>query len=915
MECILIGRFFMLQVLNGQAYASEYRDMITRRRTLTGLRGRILDRNGMELAYNRMVYDAIFTDNGIYESNGERNRELNRILYEVIQILRENGDEINNTFGILRDTDGSYSFRQSGQALQRFRADVFGHRSLEELGYNETLNLREDTASEEEILEYLYSLYGIAVDSEEDAYELAVLRYAMAQNSYQRYMATTLAEGISEKSVAEIEERTAMLPGITVEESSERVYGDTPWFAHITGYTGIVSEEELEQLQQSDSSYEASDTVGKAGIEQVMELQLQGEKTSRTVYVDSLGRVRGTEESEAPKSGEDVYLSVDAGLQEAVYHLLEQQLAGILYSHIENVSHEAAAEAQSASDIVISIEDVYAAMLENHVITVRALADAPEGMAARIYAVYEQQKAFEIERIGRWLEGEAGGNRESESAYAAYILQMLNRQDVLTETEEEGGNRENAEEEGLAETLRRAVEEGRIAPEMLDLQEAYTTSEEIYAQLCAYILEELDQDEEFSILVFTNLIYQGTITGEQIGMAAMELGAVPYSQEEYEALQNGSESAYNWFREKIRSLQLTPAQLGLDPCTGSCVILDVNTGEVLACVTYPGYDANRLANGVDGDYYNALLSDRSLPLYNNALQQRTAPGSTFKPVTAAAALAEGIITPETEIEDRGIFTQITPSPSCWAYPGALHGSINVSEAIRDSCNYFFYEMGYEMSLENGVYTPERGIRTLEEYARLFGLGEITGIELAESSPQISDEYPVTSAIGQGTHNYTTAELARYAAAIASRGNIYELSLLQNEGRGGDSSSGGTGAQGRLLRRIDSLGDDTWDAIQSGMRMAAESYSAFADFPIAVAGKTGTAQQSASRPNHALFIGYAPADEPEIAVAVRIANGYTSSNAAQAAANIFRYYFGLEEEEALITNIAEEVENVGNAVTD
>lgn len=118
-------------------------------------------------------------------------------------------------------------------------------------------------------------------------------------------------------------------------------------------------------------------------------------------------------------------------------------------------------------------------------------------------------------------------------------------------------------------------------------------------------------------------------------------------------------------------------------------MVDPNTGQVLASVTYPGYDNNRLANTVDGDYYNRLLNDASLPLYNNATQQRIAPGSTFKPITVAAGLTQGIITSGREIEDMGSFELITPSPRCWIFPsGATHGAINVIEAIRDSCNYF-----------------------------------------------------------------------------------------------------------------------------------------------------------------------------------------------------------------------------------
>lgn len=211
-------------------------------------------------------------------------------------------------------------------------------------------------------------------------------------------------------------------------------------------------------------------------------------------------------------------------------------------------------------------------------------------------------------------------------------------------------------------------------------------------------------------------------------------------------------------------------------------------------------------------------------------------------------------------------------------------------------------MGYRLSLENGVYQEEKGIAALEEYARLFGLGEGTGIEIGESQSRISTEYPVTSAIGQGNNNFSTVELARYALALATRGEVYRLSLQK------DSSD-------RLIRRIESIQPASWEAIRSGMRMAVQGYESFEDFPIEAAGKTGTAQQMLSRPNHAVFIGFAPYEEPEIALAVRIAYGYTSANAAEVGANVMRYYFELSEEEELLDDQAQGVENVGNIFAD
>lgn len=343
-------------------------------------------------------------------------------------------------------------------------------------------------------------------------------------------------------------------------------------------------------------------------------------------------------------------------------------------------------------------------------------------------------------------------------------------------------------------------------------------------------------------------------------------------------------------------------------------MVDPNTGKVLALVTYPGYDNNRLANSVDAGYYNRLLNDASLPLYNNATQQRTAPGSTFKPVTVAAGLSEHLIDSNTEIEDLGRFELITPSPRCWIYAvGGTHGAINVMEAIRDSCNYFFYTLGYQMSLQDDVYQENKGIDTLRKYTEMFGFNENTGIEIAESAPQMADGFPVTAAIGQSNHNYTTTQLARYTAALADKGKLHSLSLIDRIQEGGSGEI--EQIDGPEERSLEGILPSAWDTIGEGMRMMAENNRVLRELPFSVAGKTGTAQQNRTRPNHALFIGYAPYEQPQIAVATRIAYGYSSSNAVEVTSDIFKYYFGVEDSDKLLTGQAEIPENRGNSFTD
>jgi penicillin-binding protein 2 len=444
----------------------------------------------------------------------------------------------------------------------------------------------------------------------------------------------------------------------------------------------------------------------------------------------------------------------------------------------------------------------------------------------------------------------------------------------------------------------------------------YSDSEELYDILVDYILEELSDDDGFCKRVYKYMIRDNLVSGTQICLLLYDQGVLDYDDEMIEELKAYRISAYDFLMERIANLEITPAQLALDPCTGSCVVTDVKTGELLACVTYPGYDNNRLANTVDSAYYASLMSDLSSPFYNNATQQKTAPGSTFKMVTATAGLTEGVITTTTKIRDKGKFERVENGPTCWIYGQSktTHGSINVSEALRDSCNYFFYELGWQFSQVGGNYVESAGISVLQKYAQMYGLGEKTGIETVESKPEIADTYPITAAIGQSNNNYTTIALSRYVTAVANSGTVYNYTLLFKL----------TDSEGNVLKtysptvksEMTEIADSTWDAIHLGNRMVVENLDAFNDFgSIQVAGKTGTAQQVSTRPNHALFVGYAPYRNPSVSIATRIAYGYTSHNAAEVSASIVKYYFGLEEADDLLDGNAANVGSSANSFTD
>ncbi len=931
---ILLQRIFILQVVNGEEYLDNYTLLIQKERITSGTRGSIYDRNGKLLAYNELSYSITIEDNGVYESTKEKNRLMNQELNTLVHMIEGKGDEVSNSFSIQEDTEGKYSFTVSGKALERFLADVYGHKKTDELKYDKELGYDEGKASAGQVMEYLEDKFGIHVEGKEyegkeeydlytpeEAYKIMFLRYAISQNSFQKYVLTTVAQDVSEETVAMVKENSDILQGVDVVEDSIRKYEDSIYFSHIIGYTGQISQAEYDELSKGNDNYSLNDVIGKSGIEQVMDRELQGTKGKESFYVDNLGMVTEIIDKKDATSGNDIYLSIDADLQKAVYGLLEQELAGIVYAQIENIK-EYDTSSGTASDIKIPIDDVYYALINNNVIDISHFGkeDAKE-VERQVYNAFLGKRDAVIQGLRQQFDAPVptpyGDLDEEQQMYMSSILSMLTAKEVFladkVDTEDEVYKAWKEDRASLSEYLRRAISMDWIDITKFDTESKYSDSMEIYDALVLYITEELKENQEFNKRIYKYMIRQELVTGTQICLLLFEQGVLEENQEDVANLQNGTSSAFTFIREKIKNMEIKPDQLALDPCTASCVMIDVKTGELLACVTYPGYDTNKLANVVDSEYFASLQQDLSLPQYNNATQQRTAPGSTFKPIIAAAALTEGVIGIKDEIKTEGLYDTITPPPKCWIYPGGNHGSINISEAIRHSCNYFFYEMGYRLSSSGEIYNEGKGIAAIQKYAALFGLDEKTGIEIPENEPQIADEYPITSAIGQSNHNFTTTQIARYVTAVASSGNIYKLTLLDKEA----TSDGEVVKEFKpeVIRKITEVSNASWDAIHIGMRQVVENNSSLKDLPITLAGKTGTAQQIETRANHALFVGYAPFEDPQIAIATRIAYGYTSANAAEVSGNIMKYYFKLEDEASLLNGQAEEIGSSTNGFTD
>ena len=322
---------------------------------------------------------------------------------------------------------------------------------------------------------------------------------------------------------------------------------------------------------------------------------------------------------------------------------------------------------------------------------------------------------------------------------------------------------------------------------------------------------------------------------------------------------------------------------------GAAAVIQVGTGEVLAMASYPTYDLETFNQD-----YDELVKDERLPMFNRATQGVYAPGSTFKLCTSVAALEEGIITPSTIIEDKGIYTYyVDPQPMCWIWRQAhtTHGRINVSQAIVDSCNYFYYEVG-----------RLTGIKKLDEYATAFGLGQSTGIEIGDvsgvlASPEWAEAHDrewtdgqtITAAIGQSYNLFTPLQLANYVATLVSGGEHYEAHLLKNVEYYDNSRVIGVYGKGPLNDL--NISDSTMAAVTKGMHdLTYDSLrSAFSRCVVEAGAKTGSAQVGTDIAN-GTFVAYAPYDDPEIAIAIVVEKGGSGSLLANAAVDIINAWF-------------------------
>lgn len=918
----LVSKLFRMQILEGSGYQEEYMQRTEKFTNTPGTRGNIYDCNGNVLAYNKLAYVVTIQDTGDYPRPADRNA----MIYRLVTILDRRGETVEGKLELAIDQNGEFLFTYGPEsARNRFLLNFYGLPSTDKL--DDAKGRYPSNITAREAFEYKKKFYELdkmkdekgnpLILSDRTALDIINIIYTMKLTEYQKYESTTVSTGISDETMMEINENIAKLKGVNVEQTSVRVYEDSLYFAPIIGYTGKVQEEQIaefnEQWRQSEEAkalpedspdkYDLNDIVGRTGIEKSMELELQGEKGYSRMYVDNMGRPREIIQQTDAKAGDDVYLTIDRDLQIAIYNLIEKQLAGILAHQLVNEDVDLS-KITDSSKIPIPVKDAYYQLINNNVLSLTAMSeeDATD-IEKEIYRIYESSREQTLNTLSNELKSPHARAMnelpEDLSAYMDYIYAFLSDASIgiIQKDKIDLGSAEYlAWSEGsisLRDYIYSGISASWVDTTRLDVTTSkYSDADDIFNQLVDYVTESLRGDNKFTKQMFRYLINNQVITGRQLCLALYSQGVLENNPQEIAALRSGDENyAFVFIRDKISKIQLTPAQLALDPCTAGCVVTDVRTGEVRALVTYPSYDNNRLSGSVDAVYYGQLNDDLSKPLYNNATQARKAPGSTFKPVTAVAALEESAIDTVATIECTGDYMEVTPDIKCWIYPGR-HNHLDIEGALENSCNYFFSEVAHRMGTnELGIYSTDSGLEIIRKYASMFGLDHTSGVEIPENDPHLTDKDLERSAIGQGTHSYTNVQLSRYVAAVANRGTVFELSLLDKL----------TDSDGNLIKDYSpevhsqiGVTDATWNAVQTGMRRVITDSSAkrvFSDLPVEVAGKTGTAQETKTRANHAFFVSFAPYSQPEIAVTINIPYGYAGTNAATLGKKVYEYYYG------------------------
>ena len=917
---ILVGRLFYMQMLDAEkANVKQDTTSYTKTIPVQSTRGNIYDCKGVLLAYNDLQYNLEMYNSASLSTNAQKNEAI----YSLIQLLKSFNYKREFDFYLKLDENGEPAFTVSDNALLRFKKNVYSLKSVNDL----TEEQKATTARE--VFDYMRydkgnsRMFQISDEySMEDALEIMAYRYQLF-TLYPSYTSFRIVSDISDEARISFYENTTKIPGLEITKSTKRVYNNAEYFAHIIGYIGLINADELAELRETSDKYSESSVVGKVGIEKTCENYLSGIDGVATIVINESGQVVSKTVTTEPIAGNDLYLTLDSELQICGYNILKRNIAAILLKYIvPNMDY--GTKGENASNIKIPIYEVYYALINNHVVnTAHFTADDATDLEKRVYEMYQTEEEKIWNRLLELLDSKnTVTNKESGKIMEEYLQflysklgssgwDVLNSSAINQKDEEYLNYVDN--KLSLSKFLQYSITQGWVNLDRLNIGSEYYDTNELYQYLYEYIVNHLRDDSEYQNKIYRTLIFNYTLKGRDISLLLYDQGVLKEDMDTYRLLKNGNLSAYDFLTGKIKLLEITPAMLALEPCSGSIIMTDPNTGLVKCLVSYPSYDNNYLTNQVNIEYYNKLLADKSYPMVCRDTTSRTTTGSTFKPLMAIAGLSEGVITVGNSIQDEGIFEKVDPSPRCWIYP-SNHGNETVVEAIRDSCNYFFYEVGYRLSVnERDEYIDARGIKTIRQYASMFGLNERSGVEMSENVPSISDKDAVRTAIGY-YHSLAPIQISRYVTTLTNNGTCFNLTLVDRVMSQNGELMLKNAAE---VRNTIDVKDEYWTAVKLGMYRVvnwerSELRNIFKNLNVSIAGKTGTAQVSLNHPNNALFISFAPYSSPEVSLTVVIPNGYASANAAYIAREFYGMYFEGENKEALLSGnvIAGTIADVG-----
>lgn len=903
---IIVLRLFSLQIIHGAEYEESITASVSKELPVPAPRGNIYDRYGRPLAVNTVAYCVQVDGSVTLEFTADERQELAKSLTEA---LWEKGETKADSLPITKQSP--YRFTFTGTDEEKEAAETRWKTSI-------GLEKKERDMTAEECINWLYEKYAVP-----EAFTPVQKRtyVSLCMSDDRNLMALTLAMKLTD-------------------------FGEE-----------IV--DELPLAQESPYSF-----------------QFNGNKNREKSWKESMGMEEEELSYDSLKTLD--YLRDYFGLPEGLPNDLIRSTLGIRYSmYLQRYQqYQTVNVATNVSDKTLAYVEENQDMFPCVIIDTVSLREYPEGeyfahiigyirqMTENDYALYKDdvdaegnplysqtdivgqdgmEKLYERELNGIdgkvQIEVDNQGRRmsvidstdpipgkdlfltlDSELQKVAYdTLESELRKAVLNKLTTYGKNSVST-----TELFQSMINVNHISAQKMLYAEEGTVQHTVYLRLKqaqpTFQPEQEDAVETAKDFLLDSL-EKGNVSIKELTLMMIEQGNLPVTDEEKASIENGA-SPLSLILGKLSSGEMSPADTGLDPCTGSVFVTQVGTGEVLASVTYPSYDNNELVNTFNNTYYNDLLQDGNTPLVNRPLKQKKASGSTFKMITALAALETGTITPETLITDKGIFRDAgIPYARCWIYSntGGTHRSVNVSHALEVSCNYFFYELAYRMGNTNDGNSTN-SITTLNEYMAAFGLNNYTGLELDEYGPTMAspankeravktfnpdattsqtrwtDGDTIRTAIGQSINSYTPAQVTKYISTLANGGTLYKLHMVDHV----QNSDGTLDSQvEETVENVTEFKEENLQAVYQGMWLVTNGSrgtlrGAFDDLPVDVAAKTGTAEEDKNRSSHTWLVCFAPYDDPQIAITVMIPFGEGSGSPAPAVAKaIIKEYLGLD----------------------